>query len=156
MKAIGIGIMVIGIVVMGVAVAPSFGNIGGGSDGKEVCDLVGTMTGKVRDANFGKDVVDVTLNMNKANCRPASIFDGVLSLAALLSPGEVDITAVLFDSAQERVADHKFKVTTSFGEVEKTFSEDIKFKALEHGTYKVKIYTTWAGSQPVKEFTFTV
>lgn len=159
-RAIGLGISAVGILIIAYAVLPSFGNVGG--SGSEVCDLVGSMTGRVRDYTVGKDVIDINLNMNKADCRDPSFFDGFnFSIAsppsaALLSPGEVEITAILFDSAQEQVRAHKFKVTTGFGEVEKSFSEDIKYRALEHGTYKVKVYTSWAGPQAVKEFAFTV
>lgn len=138
----GIILSAVGIAVIGLA----FLNIpigGGGGSTERVCDLVGTVNGKVHDDNVFKFIEVYDVNLSPTNCRDRGIFDFSLnsgSQAALFGTGYANIQVKAVDDSGGVARSVGFTITTSAGQIEKTFTQNVKLPTLVQGdTYTIQV-----------------
>ena len=141
-----LGLVMAGFLVIGFGFfAGSSGGGGGTTD--RICDLAGTIVGKTHDDNVFKFVEIYSINLSPTNCHDRQWYE--LSMFSLFTTGYGNISVKAIDDTGGVAREVKFVITTVAGEVEKSFTQNIRIPSLVQGdTYTIQVNAPdWEGGQ---------
>lgn len=164
----GLMMVIAGVVVLGIVLMPTYGNEGAGGTGATVCDVSGSVSGKIYDVNVDRKVEDqdISLTTLSSTCHVRGVIDWPYSasinndipLGALFGKGATQFKVTVSEGDGKIVAVKDFTVETPSGKTSKFFQDPVLFKNLEQGkAYKVNMHSSFSGSNEQDYFeTFTV